>query len=160
MSDRRASEVSPVAQWRGLITGSELPWTARLVALVLSTHMNRNGGSCHPSLTTIAQESGLGRSTVCRALAELERSRFLRRDPGGPPKRPTRYRASSPTAGLVVVPERDSSSPAAGHEDVHKDVQNLSRARARAEERKSARAAGARSGKTELDLSYLDGPGR
>jgi hypothetical protein len=104
MSGQRASTL---VRWRGLIIESELPSPAKLVALVLSTHMDRDGGSCFPSLTTIAQESGLGRSTVCRALDQIEGAGLIERVRGGTVRggspRLTRYRATSPTAGLGVV---------------------------------------------------------
>jgi DNA-binding transcriptional MocR family regulator len=154
VSGRRASTL---VRWRGLIIESELPSPAKLVALVLSTHMDSNGGSCFPSLTTLAQESGLGRSTVCRALDQVARAGLVKRVRGGRGK-PPRYRATSPTAGLVVVPERDSSSPTAGPEDVQEDVHNPSRARTRARER-SARAESARSETKTDEFSYLSEAG-
>ena len=121
-----------------MILASDLGSNARLVAHTLSTHMDRNGGSCFPSITTIQRESGLGRSTVCRALAELERAGFVQRLRGGR-GRPTRYVATSPTAGLALVPQRDSTSPTAGHEDVHEDVHNFS-GRAHARRKKGVRS--------------------
>jgi hypothetical protein len=74
---------SPVVQWRGLVVGSDVGKSARLVAFVLPTHMDRNGGSCFPSLTTISRESGLARSTVCIALTELASAKLVERVPGG-----------------------------------------------------------------------------
>jgi DNA-binding transcriptional ArsR family regulator len=132
-----------------VILASSLPSTARLVALVLSTHMNGAGGSCFPSLTTIARESGLSRSTVCGALAELEGGELVERSRR--PGRVTHYRATSPAGGLALVRqanqpvrEPDGSSPGAGpedvQEDVHKDVTTSTRANARTRKKGAAKA--------------------
>jgi DNA-binding transcriptional MocR family regulator len=130
-----------------MILASELRYSARLVALVLSMHMDRNGGSCFPSLTTLARESGLGRSTVVRALAQIEEAGLIQRV-GGSHGKPTRYQARSPTTGLLVVPQRDGAVPqrasAAGHKDVQESVHNISN-RAQARKQRKGRTAGARS---------------
>jgi DNA-binding transcriptional MocR family regulator len=142
---------SAVIEWRTLVRDSRLVGkNAKFVALVLSTHMDSDGGSCFPSLSTLSRETGLARSTVCAALDELERTRLVRRVRGGR-GRPTRYLATSPPSGLPLVRPADSTSPPSGPEDVHEDVQKIS-GRAGARRRQRARAgAGARP-----DLSYLD----
>jgi predicted ArsR family transcriptional regulator len=127
--------------------------SARLVGFVLSTHMDIHGGSCFPSITRLQKESGLGRSTVCRSLDELERTGLVERHRGGR-GRPTRYRAASPTVALLVVPQRDSTSAAVASEDVHEDVQKFSmRANARGKRN------GQRARRARPDLSYLDDAG-
>lgn len=98
-----------------------------------------------PSLTELARFTGLGRSTVARRLIEIENAKWVQReqpsvqDAWGKKER-TAYHlcipvqvSTSPTTGLVpegdqsqngtspaegpgLVPERDSTSPAAGHE--------------------------------------------
>lgn len=120
-----------------MILASDLGASARLVAFVLSTHMNAAGGSCFPSLTTISRESGYARSTVCDALSRLERARLIERVRGGP-HRPTRYRATSPLTGLPVVRSSDWGSPVIEPEDVQEDVHTSLRANAR--RRKGARS--------------------
>jgi DNA-binding FadR family transcriptional regulator len=149
---------SALILWRTQILASDVaavPASARLVALVLSTHMDRNGGSCFPSVTTIAREAGLGRSTVFRALEALERADYVERLRGGR-GRPNRYRATSPTVGLLVVPERDATSAGAGHEDVQEDVHKFSpRAVARAGRRKP-RARGRPDNSIDPDLARYD----
>jgi hypothetical protein len=65
-------EPSPLIEWRAQVIASELGSSARLVALVLSLHMDRNGGSCFPSITTLQREASLARSTVCNALKEID----------------------------------------------------------------------------------------
>lgn len=72
---------------------SGLTPTERLVGLTLSLHMDRDGGSCWPSLTTLANETGLSRRTVIRALNTLDAEGYIKRARGGP-GRPTRYEGS------------------------------------------------------------------
>jgi hypothetical protein len=57
--------------WRSAICDSDLPPTARHVALTLSLHMNERGGSCFPSLDTQAAETGLHADTVKKNLKVL-----------------------------------------------------------------------------------------
>jgi hypothetical protein len=135
--------------WRTELLASEMSSPAKMVAFVLSTHMDRNGGSCFPSLTTIARESGYARSTVCQALAELDRANLLERVRGGRGK-PTRYHATSPLTGLPVVRQADSTSPTGGPEDVQEDVHKFStRTDVRAKKKKSGRAGARRSKNTK-----------
>jgi hypothetical protein len=80
------TEVHPLFAWRDLIQKSDLPPTARHVALNLSTHMNLNGGSCFPSLETQASETGLHKSTaksprMGRVLGAFPRRRCRHTDP-------------------------------------------------------------------------------
>jgi hypothetical protein len=91
------TEVHPLFAWRDLIQKSDLPPTARHVALNLSTHMNLNGGSCFPSLETQASETGLHKSTVVRSLNLLEWAEYLERFPGGGAGIPTRYQLKFPS---------------------------------------------------------------
>jgi hypothetical protein len=60
---------------------SDLSRRARLVASVLFTYMDPDGGSCFPSLATIADGAGYsGTSSVLDGLAELEAGGWLLRD--------------------------------------------------------------------------------
>jgi hypothetical protein len=60
---------------------SDLSRRARLVASVLFTYMDPDGGSCFPSLATIAHDAGYsGTSSVLDGLAELEAGGWLLRD--------------------------------------------------------------------------------
>ena len=102
------------------VLGSSLPAPARLVLLVLLIQADArtlDTGKYSPSLTTLARATGLGRSTVARALNQLEEEGWLTRvrpdaTEARSKKARTRYRITSPTAGLV--PERDQASPTAG----------------------------------------------
>src|SRR5690348_8838842 len=91
---------SPLIAWRNEVRDSALGSSAKLVAYTLSLHMNSDGASCFPSLTTLAREANLSRRTVVTALDELEHAGLVERARGGR-GRPTRYRATSATTALV-----------------------------------------------------------
>lgn len=55
---------------------SELPHRARAVYMNLRDHADKDG-KCYPAIGTIAKELKLSRSTVKRAIADLEQSRHL-----------------------------------------------------------------------------------
>lgn len=57
--------LSPLFTWRGAICDSILlPSTTRLVALVVSLHMNERGGSAFPGAALLASETGLSERAV------------------------------------------------------------------------------------------------
>ncbi len=58
---------------------SELPHRARAVYMYLSDRSDKDG-KCYPAIGTIARELKLSRSTVKRALADLEKSGYLRKE--------------------------------------------------------------------------------
>jgi Helix-turn-helix domain len=145
-----------------MILASDLGSSARLVALVLSTHMNRNGGSCYPSLTTLERETGLARKTVWKSIDALETAGLLTRERSR--GRVTRYRALG-ASGTYSVGAPGTQLGAQGNElganrhpedvqeDVQEDVPTSLRANAR------GRKKGRRSGGARPDLSYLDEAG-
>lgn len=105
------------------VLASELPAPARLLLLVLLIRADArtlDTGKYSPSLTKLADDTGLGRSTVARELDRLERAGWIERhrppvDLARSKKARTRYVVrdpASPRAGLV--PERDQASPTAG----------------------------------------------
>lgn len=63
--------LSPLFSWRGMIAKSKLPPSAKLVAFTLSLHMNEAGGSCFPSVETLAAETSMARRTVFYAIKQL-----------------------------------------------------------------------------------------
>jgi hypothetical protein len=75
----RAEELAPLFTWRSAITESGLKPVTRHVALTLSLHMNERGGSCWPSLATLAAETGLAVKTVREHMAALARTGWLER---------------------------------------------------------------------------------
>ncbi|WP_042315539.1 helix-turn-helix domain-containing protein [Desulfofarcimen acetoxidans] len=58
---------------------SELPHRARSVYMYLRDHAGK-GGKCFPAIGTIARELNLSRSTVKRAIVDLEQSGHLRKE--------------------------------------------------------------------------------
>jgi DNA-binding MarR family transcriptional regulator len=58
---------------------SELPHRARAVYMYLHDRADKDG-KCYPAIGTIAKELKLSRSTVKRALADLEKSSRLRKE--------------------------------------------------------------------------------
>jgi DNA-binding MarR family transcriptional regulator len=62
------------------IYASDLPHRAKSVYMYLRDRANKDG-KCYPAIGTIARELKLSRSTVKRALADLEKSGYLHREP-------------------------------------------------------------------------------
>lgn len=60
--------MKPFFEWRAAVLASDLKPTTRFVLLTLGCHMNDLGESCFPSVETLAQESGLGRSAIIKHL--------------------------------------------------------------------------------------------
>ncbi|KJR44557.1 hypothetical protein UF75_5060 [Desulfosporosinus sp. I2] len=58
---------------------SELPYRARAVYMYLHDRADKDG-KCYPAIGTIAKELKLSRSTVKRAIADLEKSGRLRKE--------------------------------------------------------------------------------
>jgi len=58
---------------------SELPHRARAVYMYLHDRADKDG-KCYPAIGTIAKELKLSRSTVKRAIADLEKSDRLRKE--------------------------------------------------------------------------------
>jgi hypothetical protein len=98
--------LSPLFSWRGAIVLSDLPSQTRLVALVLSLHMNERGGSCFPTQRTLATESGLSPRQVRRHLKVLAEHQWLTID-NRPSKTGLRsfYTAEVPLSGYLPRPD-------------------------------------------------------
>lgn len=58
---------------------SELPHRARTVYMYLYDRADKDG-KCYPAIGTITKELKLSRSTVKRAIADLEKSGYLRKE--------------------------------------------------------------------------------
>lgn len=58
---------------------SELPHRARVVYMYLTDRVNKEG-KYYPAIGTIARELKLSRSTVKRALSDLEKNGYLRKE--------------------------------------------------------------------------------
>jgi hypothetical protein len=126
-----------------LILASELSSNARFVALVLSTHMDGNGGSCFPSLTTLEHETGLSRKTVWKSIDKLEHAGLSARERNR--GRSTRYIALG-ASGTYLLGAQGTQLGAQGNElgapehpedvqeGVQEDATTSTRARARGKE--------------------------
>ncbi|ATJ90427.1 hypothetical protein HK16_09755 [Acetobacter senegalensis] len=51
----------------------------KMVLMMLAHHADGKSNECHPSLQTLAQESGLSRRAVCRYCSDLEKSGLISR---------------------------------------------------------------------------------
>lgn len=74
-------QLAPIITWRSAVAsehGPESP-TTRLVLLTLSLHMNEKGGSCFPSIETLAVETGLGDKAVRVHLATAAQEGWITR---------------------------------------------------------------------------------
>ena len=58
---------------------AELPHRAVAVYMYLKDRSGKNG-NCWPAISTMSKDLGLSRSTVKRALDDLERNRFITKD--------------------------------------------------------------------------------
>lgn len=58
---------------------AELPSRAITVYLILNEYSNSNG-NCYPSLKTLAQDSGLSKRTVQRAINDLVNAGFITKE--------------------------------------------------------------------------------
>ena len=121
--------------------------------LVLLLALQHHAPNIHPSLATLARESGLGRSTVCRLITVLEERGWLRterRFAGNGGNSSTVYHLliwpirsaevepaepmtliperdnPCPTAGQPLIPERDNPCPTAGHKQYESKNKNKS----------------------------------
>lgn len=136
--------LSPLFTWRSAIAdkSSGLPPTSRLVSLTLSLHMNERGGSCWPSVATLADETGLDERTVRRVLGDLREQGWLSVTLGGGRGHSNRYTATIPRGGETaqrgadkqgftdrVSPERGAETTRKGGAVPPEDVIRTSRTR-------------------------------
>lgn len=64
--------------WFSTIYAADVPSRAVTVYMCLKDHANK-AGQCFPAINTVARETGLSRSTVKRAIRDLEQTGFLTR---------------------------------------------------------------------------------
>lgn len=127
MPGQRAT-LSPLFTWRGAICDSiTLPPTARLVALVVSLHMNERGGSAFPGAALLSAETGLSERAVRDHLKLLVQEGWLqlveRGGLRGERRRANAYQATIPPhvqptpagdAGVEALPLQEVPSTPAG----------------------------------------------
>lgn len=154
--------VSLVIQWRALLMEtSELSPTELLVGFVLSTHMDRNGGSCFPGISTVAAEAHCSRRQAQGSVRKLERLGLLDTKVGGGRGRPNRYRINSAAVALFSTKRAQyTTQKGTAQEDVQEDVHNFSSTRKQRAQKKTQKKKGARAyGATPEHLAYLDQAG-
>lgn len=69
-----------MSYFKTIYADTNLPHRARVVYMYLHNRANSKG-ECWPGIKTIAADLKLSRSTVKRALADLERSGYLKKSP-------------------------------------------------------------------------------
>lgn len=122
----RSTSLPPVVLWRrAVLAAPELNHAAKLVACALAEHMDADGGSCYPSVTTLAGETAQDRRTVQRALRALEASGWITRAEGRGRGHSSRYAAARPPAGKAAA------VPPFGEEEGRHVVQQKAARRAR-----------------------------
>lgn len=77
MSSGRKSRAFGLINWARAVEGVQLTPSARHVLLLLATYADAKTRLCSPGVTRLARETGLARSTVQTALAQLEASRLI-----------------------------------------------------------------------------------
>lgn len=118
-----------VFAYQRALRDSELPPTARHVALVLSTYASRKDGTAWPSQETLAKGSGWSRRSVVTALARLVAAGWLTRLQSGTRGQSTRYRlhlpqggGPGPAVGVPAAPVRTSAQTGAQRSGDTEDV--------------------------------------
>lgn len=93
MTDRRFRHRT---RWQLALRYSELPLSTRAVAWALSTWWNPDGEVREIAMPALQEASGAGRSTVKRALEELEQEGWIARHRGGGRHNRSAYAATIP----------------------------------------------------------------
>lgn len=112
--------MSTFFSWQHAILKSELEPTTKLVCHTIGCHMAADGSGCFPSYQTIADESGLGRSTVINHVGKaldagyLEAESRQRKDGSNSSNLYRQSFPPSPAAGLGWSSSGTGGSPAAG----------------------------------------------
>jgi DNA-binding transcriptional MocR family regulator len=86
---------------------------AKFILILLANKADENF-SCYPSIRTLMAEAGAGRSTVLRALKDLETRGFISRRPqfhDSGARRATRYYLNHPLAPHTSRPDPEPPSP-------------------------------------------------
>lgn len=96
--------------WRTAVADSDLPATTKLVALVLSLHMNRAGESCFPGLPLLQRQTSLSRSALQEHLRALALSNWLERRLRPGRGSTTEYMATFPPALVTEIIEKARSA--------------------------------------------------
>lgn len=128
-SSDAARKTSRLLAWRKAIAASDLSSTQKLVALVLSLHMNGDGASCFPSQKTVAAEASLTERAVRDTIPKLVEAGWIRREQGRRVNgHPDHYYATTPEhrndvpGNHVPRPEPRSSNTGTTFQEHRNDV--------------------------------------
>lgn len=125
---RRAKLVSDertrLFDWRTAVVEAELPPTTKLVALVLSLHMNRAGESCFPGLPLLQRQTSLSRSAVQEHVRALALSNWLERRENPGRGNTTEYVATFPPPLVEEIIEKARPAGLSADERPGKGPQN------------------------------------
>lgn len=77
MPSGRKSRAFGLINWARAVEAERLTVSARHVLLLLATYADAKTRLCSPGVTRLARETGLARSTVQTALAQLEEARLI-----------------------------------------------------------------------------------
>jgi len=158
-----------VVYWRrAVLAAPGLTDAQKVVAFALAEHMNRDGGSCWPSVETLGVEVTLTRRSVQRALAALQAAGWIDRQLGVGRGRSSHYRASFPDTERVsdetpfteekrrrLVHEKASSCARKGVTRDAQGLQEVERERGRPP-RSPPGGQPRRRADADEDLAYLD----
>jgi hypothetical protein len=108
-------------RWRRAFASEDGPHaTVRAVLAILSFHMDQNGGSCHPSIPTLVEETGLSDRAVRARLQDAEAKGWIVRtsvgEDGGQGWRRYEYQAAIPGKVRQEVPQ-EKGERAAPHDN-------------------------------------------
>jgi len=121
----KVSNVPPIQLVALMAIASTLPPTAKWVAVVIASHLNRETGEAFPSDACIARESGYSERTVRDAVHMILDAGILKATRGGSlrggKRQSTRYRLGTPEAVSGVDPGKTFPGQATTPEPPSKD---------------------------------------
>jgi hypothetical protein len=122
-----SDERTRLFDWRTAVVEADLPPTTKLVALVLSLHMNRAGESCFPGLALLQRQTSLSRSAVQEHVRALALSNWLERRQQPGRGYATEYVATFPPPLVQEIIEKarpagvsQTKAPVKGPQNAHK----------------------------------------
>ena len=105
---------NPILVLREAVDDPELTGRALLVGVALIRHADGNG-ECFPGVASLARKLGCGRHTVIRAIAELERSGWIRVDRQHGRRSVYRFRPATGATAEPIAHQNHTSSQLLPH---------------------------------------------
>ena len=101
------SQIKPIQKWRATVLSPGGPGDrlTRLVLLALAEHMDAKGGSCFPSMDTIATQTAMSERSVGTHLARAEATGWIKRwrTPNGKGWKLYHYQRWTPLVGQGFI---------------------------------------------------------